>query len=368
MSDKKYRVAVVGGAGQWGRFYMGEYAARPECEIIALVDRAKDRREAFAERYGAKAIYDSLDDLLAREVPDIVSLIVPVGQNHELVTACAEAGVKVVSCEKPIAVELADADAMVRVCEERGTRLACGTAYWDFPCLEETAKWISRGNIGRLTGASIPGGLPKEVAGSGCVALTIIRLLTGMEAEWVEGWTLPPWDGFEVPSGRPESEIDCPAYGRVGLSGGIVCEIPKPPPPGESVGSLGAVTGDDGQVWTSIPKPIIIKGCGAESYPVFPSLLLAPNTRTFDSAIDRLLRAFDTGSGVACNGHDYRQALEIAIALKLSAENGHERIPLPLEDRSLRIYPHPYRLLGGDVAGWETIGYKGAPAVEPYNA
>jgi hypothetical protein len=62
-----------------------------------------------------------------------------------------------------------------------------------------------------------------------------------------------------------------------------------------------------------------------------------------------------------CSGHDYRQALEIAIALKQSSQQNHERIGLPLADRSLRVFPHPYRLTGGDVAGWESIGYAGPP-------
>jgi hypothetical protein len=76
------------------------------------------------------------------------------------------------------------------------------------------------------------------------------------------------------------------------------------------------------------------------------------------------MRAFDTSEEAVCSGHDYRQALEIAIALKQSAQQDHRRISVPLEDRSLRILPHPYRLRGGDVAGWESIGYTGPPGVE----
>ena len=45
------------------------------------------------------------------------------------------------------------------------------------------------------------------------------------------------------------------------------------------------------------------------------------------------------------------QALEIAIACKLSATQGNKPVQLPLEDRSLALYPSPYRLLGGDSTG-----------------
>ena len=81
--------------------------------------------------------------------------------------------------------------------------------------------------------------------------------------------------------------------------------------------------------------------------------------------IQSLLDALDAGDGqVQCSGHDYRQALEAAIAIKQSAANGHERVFLPLADRSRKIFPHPYRMRGGDVAGYDSIGYESAPQVD----
>ena len=378
MPTKKYRVAVVGGAGTWGRFYLRAYANHPDCEIVALVDRARDRRDAFAKRYQVETVFDTVDELFAVEVPDIVSVILPVGHNPETVIACAEAGVKAVSCEKPIAVELSQADEMVRVCRERGTAFGCGTGYWDAPYLLETADWIRAGNIGQLTGAAIPGGLPTEVSGGGCVQLTMTRLLTGMEVEWAEGWALPPQAGWMPPVEFEAVETDSPAYGRLGLSpigspnksgqagfketGGIVCEIVKPQVQ-QKVFCPVSVTGENGRVWITSPQPILIQGQAAESAPVQPEFLESPRADGFTSAIERLMRAVDTGGDALCSGHDYRQALEIAIALKQSAHHGHQRISLPLEDRSLKIYPHPYRLKGGDVAGWKSIGYTGPPEV-----
>ena len=363
MADKKYRVAVVGGAGTWGRYYLRAYANHPDCEIIALVDRARDRRQDFADRYGIKVVYDTVDGLLAKEIPDIVSAILPVGNAAEVVIACAEAGVKVVSCEKPIAAELAQADEMVRICHERGTAFGCGTGYWDAPYLQEIADWTRAGNIGGLTGAAIPGGLPREVSGGGCVQLTMMRLLTGMEFEWVEGWVLPPESDWLPPDSVADTDIDCAAYGRLGLSGGIICEVPEPRTD-RPVSCPVSICGEQGQVWITNPKPILIQGQGASSTPVFPEFLDTPRKNAFTYTIERLMRAFDTGEEAVCSGHDYRQALEIAIALKQSAQQDHRRISVPLEDRSLRILPHPYRLRGGDVAGWESIGYIGPPGVE----
>ena len=361
---KKYRIVVVGGAGTWGSRYLHAYANHPACEIVAIVDPAKDRRDAFADRYSIETVFDTLDDLLAREVPDIVSAILPTSHNPNAVIACAEAGVKVVSCEKPIAVELSQADAMVRICRERGTVFSCGSVYSGVSYLLETIDWIRAGNIGRLTAAAIPSGLPREVSGGGCVQLTLMRLLTGMEVEWVEGWALPPESGWMPPVEVSTSEIDCPAYGRLGLSGDIVCEIPVlPTEPGGSCPVR--VTGENGQVWMTSPKPVFIQGSGAASTPVYPDFLDSPSPDDFFTRrIEWLMQAFDTGQDVLDSGHGYHQALEIAIGLKQSAQHSHQRISLPLEGRSVRIVPHPYRLLGGDVAGWESIGYTGPPNAE----
>ena len=359
-SSHKYRVALVGAAGTWGRFYLRAYAHHPDCEIVGLVDRARARLEVFANRYGIENTYDTIEELLDETVPDIVSAVVPVSQNFPVVKACAEAGVRAVSCEKPISASLAEADELVRFCRERGTFFGCGQAVWHTAYMPRVIEWIRAGHIGKLTAAAIPGGLPVEMSGGGCVQLSAIRIVTGMEVEWVEGWTLPSEPTYRAP-GTPEIEADCPAYGRLGLSGGIVCEILKPET-GKHVPTFISVEGEEGRVWFSRSSPVLIRGKGSTSTPVYPDFFDESPPNTFISTIERLMRAYDTGEEPLSSGHDFRQALEIAIAIKQSAHGDHRRISLPLEDRNVRLLPHPYRLTGGDVAGWESIGYTGPPS------
>ena len=61
LPGRKYRVAVVGGAGTWGHHYLRAYFNHPDCEIVALVDRARDRRQAFADCHDIKVVYDTID-------------------------------------------------------------------------------------------------------------------------------------------------------------------------------------------------------------------------------------------------------------------------------------------------------------------
>ena len=373
---QRYTAAVVGGCGTWGRFYLRAYSSHPRMDLVALVDRAADRREAFADHYGIPHVYDDVAELLAAGPPDVVAVSIPVGANPDVVIALAEGGVRAISCEKPIAVELALADEMVRVCHDRRVPLGCGTAYWELPHLLDTVQWVRDGHIGPLTAAAIPGGLPQEVSGAGCVQLTMMRLLTGMEVEWAEGWVLPADETFTAPPGAHPWEIDGPAYGRLGLSGGIVCEIPAPDAQ-RPVSCKVAVQGESGRLWMGDPTVFVV-GTGSEAMIVCPEFEDPEWGRDFPSrTIDRLLTALEGGDGpgqseeardaqgqdreALCSGHDYRQALEIAIALKVSAHRGHQRVTLPLADRNQRIYPHPYRLQGGDMAGWTDAGYAGPP-------
>ncbi len=350
---KKYRVAVVGGAGNWGARYVRAYSAHSRCEIVALVDTNRQRRREFADHYNIKREYDTIGELLADDIPDIVSASVPVGVAHDVVVACAEAGVRVISCEKPISDELSKADRMVSVCEQNGVPFGCGTAMWEVQHLEEVCDWIRAGNIGDLTEASIPTGLIGQVSGTGCVPLNFLRFTTGMEVAWVEGWTDP-----EDAAGTVD---DCTAYGLLGLSGGITCSIPPPSEAAKVRGTVVSLVGTKGRVWLHQGRAILVQGIGIDALPVTLELTTPVEQHrkdgTFIGRIESLMQSYDTGNDPPASGHDYRQVLEIAIGLKLSARDGHRRVHLPLADRNHVLRPRPWRLLGGDVAGWDEVGH-----------
>ena len=360
--SRRYRVAIVGGAGMWGRHYLTAAAEHEQCDAI-LVDTS-DRRDEFAAHHNVTDVYSTLEELFAVEVPDVVCCILPVQVAPAMVLACVEAGVKVVSCEKPIAIELAEADRIVNTCRDKGVAFGCATAHWEVPLLDETAAWLASGEFGDITSVAIPGGLPVEVSGAGCVQLTQMRGLTGAEVEWVEGYELPSVGAYRAEEAS-DIEADCPAYGRLGLSNGVICEIPQPRDE-MRIPCRVSVTTTQGRLFLQRPYPILLHGDGSSATPIYPDFLKEELPGRFMAPrLQGLLDAFDRGDGeVKCSGYDYRQALEIAIAVKLSAANGNERVTLPLSERAHKIYPHPYRMRGGDVAGYDSIGYESAPKVE----
>ena len=96
-------------------------------------------------------------------------------------------------------------------------------------------------------------GVTQQVSGLGCVIFNFLRFLTGCEAQWVEGWT--------IPEEAANTEDDCGAYGRIGFSGGFVCSVPQPD---EIVSGAPQVSllGTEGRIWLSRPHPILVQGKG----------------------------------------------------------------------------------------------------------
>ena len=139
MTDIKHRVAIIG-CGRLGQQYAEAYSDFPETEIVALAEHNPERRRAVGERFGVKALYADAESLLRDVVPDVAAVVTPTKYYKDAVIACAEAGVKGVSCDKPIAGVLADADEMVRVCEERGVVFAGGNLQRAMSEVREAAK------------------------------------------------------------------------------------------------------------------------------------------------------------------------------------------------------------------------------------
>ena len=363
MKREKLRIAVVGGCGDWGRRYTYAYAHHPEADLIALVDTARARRAVFAERYGIPHQFDTIEELLAWQVPDVVANILPVSAARRAVIACAEAGVKGISCEKPIAARLADADAMVAACEQRGAAFACGTAWWEVHQVSRIGAWVRDGAIGRLTGAAIDGFLAQgdQVSGLGCVILNFLRFATGDEVAWAEGWT--------VPEEAAASDDDCAAYGTLGMTGGYECSAAREVP-AEGACKV-ALFGEEGAAYLAGGAgTVLIKGTGTSARPVRPEFLDEPTDderlgAKFLGVVGSLMDAVREGRPAPCSGHDYRQVLEVAAAIKLSAREGHRRVALPLTDRSATVMPMPYRWHGGDVTGWEVINRGEPTPLEP---
>jgi len=128
-----FRVGIIGCGRPWKTqgatgFGMSHqhalgYKASPDTKIVALADINLENAKAFQAVHGGEHIYQDYQEMLEKEHLDIVSISTWPHLHAEMVIAAAEAGVKAIHCEKPMAPTYGEAVRMVRVCEERNVQL-----------------------------------------------------------------------------------------------------------------------------------------------------------------------------------------------------------------------------------------------------
>lgn len=104
--------------------HIPEYMANKDCEIVAFFDLCKERAEEMAAKFGGRA-YNSAEELLADPKIDAVSVCVANFAHAELAIMALRAG-KHVLCEKPMATNIEDCEAMIAAAKESGKRLLIG--------------------------------------------------------------------------------------------------------------------------------------------------------------------------------------------------------------------------------------------------
>jgi len=339
MSETKHRVAIIG-CGSHGQSFAKAYSTYPDTEVVAIAEYNEERRKVVGERFGVKALYPDVFALLRDVVPDIAAVVTPTKYMKEAVIACAEAGVKGISADKPMAAVLADADEMVETCRKRGVVFAGGQLQRAMNEVQEAAGWIKAGRFGKLTGASVHG-WGNQVSGGGCQHISVLRLFTGAEVEEVIAWGRPP-EALE--SG---SDVGLTLSCRFKMSNGM--EVPGfgEPTPLRGVD----VWSEEALVRWDWGPPEVFQGIDVKGSRIRLDVEYTPyqwdEFTYLTGSIRSFLASVTTGSEMSISGHDQRQALEVAIATRESALRGNVPVKLPIEDRSLAIYPSAYRWFGG---------------------
>lgn len=115
------RAAVIG-AGAFGRHHATKYAALAGIDLVAIADPSAEARSAIAGKLGVAAVAD-WRELLGKV--DLVSVASPAITHGQIVRAFLEAGAHVL-VEKPIATDLAEADALIALAARKKLVLTVG--------------------------------------------------------------------------------------------------------------------------------------------------------------------------------------------------------------------------------------------------
>ena len=121
------RVGVVGCKGI-GIQHAAGAAGLESTEVAAGCDLVQNARAAFhshwKERFPRLQMYGDHREMLAEAELDVVTVATSDHRHADIVVDAAEAGVRGVFCEKPLATTIQDADRMLQACRANGTVLA----------------------------------------------------------------------------------------------------------------------------------------------------------------------------------------------------------------------------------------------------
>jgi 1,5-anhydro-D-fructose reductase (1,5-anhydro-D-mannitol-forming) len=137
------------GASTIARQYMVD-AIRTQAghDVVAVMSSSAERAKGFAVDNRIESAYDSLDALLADPAVNVVYVSTTNELHLPQVLAAARAG-KHVLCEKPLALSVEDAVAMVRACNEAGVVMATNHHLRNAATHRKIRELIQGGAIGR---------------------------------------------------------------------------------------------------------------------------------------------------------------------------------------------------------------------------
>ena len=147
-SKKPIRLAIIGTGGM-ANMHAENYLKNKNCKVVAGCDIDLDRAKAFCEKHKIPTAYGSIKELLDKEDFDAVSIVTPDAFHAPVALQCLRAG-KHVLCEKPLALNYADAKKMLTAAKKAGVIHMVNFSYRDWPCIQAAATAIARGDLGEV--------------------------------------------------------------------------------------------------------------------------------------------------------------------------------------------------------------------------
>jgi myo-inositol 2-dehydrogenase/D-chiro-inositol 1-dehydrogenase len=138
------RVGIIG-AGTMGKVHAAAWRS-VAAELVGCTSAHPAQSAELAQLYGITA-FSSYPELI--KSVDIVDICAPTHVHKTMVIEAAAAG-KHVICEKPLALTLQDANAMIDACTGNGVRLFVGMVVRFFPQYRTARELVTLGRIGQL--------------------------------------------------------------------------------------------------------------------------------------------------------------------------------------------------------------------------
>lgn len=143
---KKLGIALVG----LGSYSNGQLAPALQdtkhCYLAGIVTGTPAKAERYKKEYGIPEEnvynYDNFDEIATNDAIDVVYVVLPNSMHADFCIRAARAG-KHVICEKPMAVSVAECDAIIAACKENGVKLGIGYRLQYEPYTQEVKRLVA---------------------------------------------------------------------------------------------------------------------------------------------------------------------------------------------------------------------------------
>jgi len=152
---KPLRIAIIGhnfmGKAHSNAWRQAAHFFDLPCQPVLQVACGRDAAavQAFADRWGWKHVETDWRAVVDREDVDVVDISLPQHLHHDVAVAAARAG-KHIFCEKPMALSVSQAEAMLAAARAANVRHYVNHNYRRCPAVGLARRLIDEGRIGRI--------------------------------------------------------------------------------------------------------------------------------------------------------------------------------------------------------------------------
>ena len=352
---KTYRVAILGCRSR-GTATARAYHVHPRTAVVGLCDLVEERLNKLGDEIGVSARFADLDEMIRQTEPDIVAIPTGTEFHYDLSMRVLAHGVHI-DVEKPMCVDLEQADAVVARARENGVRVAVHHQSRVGPQTRAMVEALNAGKIGELRYINA---IDKGYYGGYGLMNIGTHFINSMfkfgghcrsvlAAATTGGHPITPRDVLPSPGGMGTiagEHITATLQFESGVTGTLLHHrfnrVDSHGAGMELYGSEGRLRYGNGNVWW-LPQPHFAPESAHDRWeavePVYPECdHPEPGTLARDYWFaDDYVRALDEGRDHECSGLEARHALEVMMGIFESAAYGM-RVDLPQARRD-----HPLR-------------------------
>ena len=159
--NRKLGVALVG-LGGYSTYQLAPALQQTKyCYLAGIVTGTPAKEKTWARKYGidARSIYNyqNFDEIANNPAIDIVYVVLPNAMHAEFCIRAARAG-KHVICEKPMAMNVAECDEIIKACKEAGVKLGMGYRLHSEPYTQKLKSIVAGKEMGDISFVSAEAG------------------------------------------------------------------------------------------------------------------------------------------------------------------------------------------------------------------